>query len=172
MRLVESLLNYSSLYNYIIPSTALRLKRLLCCCSNSKSACQKCQMRRPRTPSLKQINGNLSPLTLKLWLCALCGCKALVAKPFSTPENRLGLGAGLILTLTSMTNLASTYRNQGRWKEAEEMEVQVMETSDQHRQPGVDVLGPRAVERGRRARGASDGDELEGAWGGASRHAD
>jgi tetratricopeptide (TPR) repeat protein len=31
-------------------------------------------------------------------------------------------------TLTSMNNLASTFRNQGRWKEAEELEVQVMET--------------------------------------------
>ncbi|KAH0544448.1 hypothetical protein GP486_008515 [Trichoglossum hirsutum] len=27
-----------------------------------------------------------------------------------------------------MANLASTYRNQGRWKEAEELEVQVMKT--------------------------------------------
>jgi len=32
-------------------------------------------------------------------------------------------------TLNSMANLASTYRNQGRWKEAEELGVQVMETS-------------------------------------------
>ncbi|KIX10040.1 uncharacterized protein Z518_01121 [Rhinocladiella mackenziei CBS 650.93] len=32
-------------------------------------------------------------------------------------------------TLTSMANLASTYRNQGRWQEAEELDVQVMETS-------------------------------------------
>ena len=31
-------------------------------------------------------------------------------------------------TLTSMGNLASTYQNQGRWKEAEELFVQVMET--------------------------------------------
>lgn len=31
-------------------------------------------------------------------------------------------------TLTSMGNLASTYSNQGRWKEAEELEVQVTET--------------------------------------------
>jgi tetratricopeptide (TPR) repeat protein len=31
-------------------------------------------------------------------------------------------------TLTSMANLALTYRNQGRWKEAEELGVQVMET--------------------------------------------
>ena len=31
-------------------------------------------------------------------------------------------------TLTSMANLASTFWNQGRWKEAEELEVQVMET--------------------------------------------
>src|SRR5204863_55681 len=32
-------------------------------------------------------------------------------------------------TLTSIANLASTYWNQGRWEEAEELEVQVMETS-------------------------------------------
>jgi tetratricopeptide (TPR) repeat protein len=32
-------------------------------------------------------------------------------------------------TLSSMANLAATYRNQGRWKEAEELFVQVMETS-------------------------------------------
>ncbi|KAF7553925.1 hypothetical protein G7Z17_g3294 [Cylindrodendrum hubeiense] len=32
-------------------------------------------------------------------------------------------------TLTSMANLASTYRNQGRWDEAEKLEVQVMETN-------------------------------------------
>ena len=31
-------------------------------------------------------------------------------------------------TLTSMGNLASTYRNQGRWTEAEKLFVQVMET--------------------------------------------
>ena len=73
-----------------------------------------------------------------------------------------------------MANLASTYRNQGRWKEAEELEVQVMETSkrvlgagasfhaDQHGQPGVDVLESRTMEGGRRAGGASDGDEKEG----------
>jgi nucleoside phosphorylase/tetratricopeptide (TPR) repeat protein len=38
-------------------------------------------------------------------------------------------------TLTSMANLASTYRNQGRWTEAEKLEVQVMETRKT-------VLGP------------------------------
>ena len=32
-------------------------------------------------------------------------------------------------TLTSMANLASTYSNQGRWKEAEELEVGVLETT-------------------------------------------
>jgi len=31
-------------------------------------------------------------------------------------------------TLASITNLASTYENQGRWKEAEELKVQVIET--------------------------------------------
>ena len=30
--------------------------------------------------------------------------------------------------LTSMANLASVYWSQGRWKEAEELEVQVIET--------------------------------------------
>jgi len=38
------------------------------------------------------------------------------------------LGEEHLYTLTSMGNLASTYRNQGRWKEAEELDVQVMET--------------------------------------------
>jgi hypothetical protein len=32
-------------------------------------------------------------------------------------------------TLTSMANLASTFWNQGRWEEAEQLFVQVMETS-------------------------------------------
>ena len=32
-------------------------------------------------------------------------------------------------TLTSMAHFASIYRNEGRWKEAEELELQVMETS-------------------------------------------
>jgi WD40 repeat protein len=39
------------------------------------------------------------------------------------------LGAEHPDTLTSIANLASTYRNQGQWKEAEELEVQVIETS-------------------------------------------
>ncbi|RYP57172.1 hypothetical protein DL770_010735 [Monosporascus sp. CRB-9-2] len=39
------------------------------------------------------------------------------------------LGADHPSTLTSMANLASTYRNQGRWEEAEKLEVRVMETS-------------------------------------------
>ena len=32
-------------------------------------------------------------------------------------------------TLTSMGNLASTYQNQGQWKEAEELQVHVIQTS-------------------------------------------
>jgi hypothetical protein len=38
------------------------------------------------------------------------------------------LGAEHPDTLTSMANLASTYWNQGRWDEAEQLGVQVMET--------------------------------------------
>ena len=37
------------------------------------------------------------------------------------------LGAEHPDTLTAMANLASTYRNQGRWNEAEQLEVQVMD---------------------------------------------
>ena len=40
------------------------------------------------------------------------------------------LGAEHPLTLTSIGNLASTYGNQGRWEEAEKLEVQVMETME------------------------------------------
>jgi hypothetical protein len=56
-------------------------------------------------------------------------------------------------TLTSMGNLTSTYRNQGRWKEAEELDVQAMETrkrvlgeehpdTDQHEEPCTHLQGP------------------------------
>lgn len=38
------------------------------------------------------------------------------------------LGVGHPLTLINIANLASTYRNQGWWKEAEELEVQMTET--------------------------------------------
>lgn len=31
-------------------------------------------------------------------------------------------------TLTSIVNLAATYKNQRKWKEAEELQVQLMET--------------------------------------------
>lgn len=68
-------------------------------------------------------------------------------------------------TLTSMGNLASTYWRQGRWKEAEELELQVMETreiaecrasfhADQHGQPDSDTMESRTVDRGGKAGGA------------------
>jgi hypothetical protein len=38
------------------------------------------------------------------------------------------LGADHPDSLSSVANLAWTYRNQGRWKEAETLQVQVMET--------------------------------------------
>ena len=31
-------------------------------------------------------------------------------------------------TLISIANLASTYRNQGRWKEAEKLQIQILDT--------------------------------------------
>ena len=60
-------------------------------------------------------------------------------------------------TLTSKANLASTYRNQGRWKEAEELEVQVVEMSarvgasfhtGQHEQSRIYVKRPRSQGQG------------------------
>lgn len=38
------------------------------------------------------------------------------------------LSAEHLYTLTGMGNLAPMYRNQGQWKEAEELEVHVMKT--------------------------------------------
>ena len=57
------------------------------------------------------------PPTLKLhWSCRL-PCASVPVTSFH-PD-----------TLISIANLASTYWNQGRWKEAEELQVQVMETT-------------------------------------------
>jgi hypothetical protein len=43
-----------------------------------------------------------------------------------TEISSMVLGKENLGTLTSMVNLASTYREQGWWKDAEELEVQVM----------------------------------------------
>ena len=40
------------------------------------------------------------------------------------------LGAEHPDTITSVANLASTYRKQGRWNEAEKLEVQVMDMTE------------------------------------------
>ena len=73
-----------------------------------------------------------------------------------------------------MANLASTYRDLGRWKEAEELKVQVMKirkrllgeehpSTDQHDQPRINVQGSSTIERGQRAADADDEDEKEAA---------
>ncbi|KAK4246513.1 hypothetical protein C7999DRAFT_42103 [Corynascus novoguineensis] len=43
-------------------------------------------------------------------------------------------------TLTSMANLAWTYSSQGRWKEAEGLEMQVMETKKRAKNLAVQVM--------------------------------
>jgi tetratricopeptide (TPR) repeat protein len=71
-------------------------------------------------------------LLQKLGLCLLSDGRWNEAEiPFMQvmEERKRVLGQEHPDTLTSMANLASTYRNQGRWKEAEELFVQVMETS-------------------------------------------
>ncbi|OCK76768.1 hypothetical protein K432DRAFT_265065, partial [Lepidopterella palustris CBS 459.81] len=44
-------------------------------------------------------------------------------------DRKATLGAEHLKTLNSINSLRLTYRNQGRWKEAEKMDVQVMEMS-------------------------------------------
>jgi len=76
-----------------------------------------------------------------LWKFGMCLCSDGRYNEAETPilrameTRRRVLGPEHPDTLTSMSNLASTYRNQGRWTEAEELEVQVMETRRR-------VLGP------------------------------
>jgi hypothetical protein len=38
-----------------------------------------------------------------------------------------------------MANLASTYRNQGRWREAEELDVQVMQRRERKEEETLEV---------------------------------
>jgi hypothetical protein len=98
-------------------------------------------------------------------------------------EGKRVLGQGHPHTLPSMGNLAKTYTQQGRWKEAEELQAQVMEM-------GKRVLGyeypftltnmgnlacinihlPRAVEGGRGAGSTGYGDEEASARRGAPRY--
>ena len=86
------------------------------------------------------------------------------------------LGADHPDTLTSMANLASTYRNQGRWEEAEKLDVQVMETSKtklgaDHPDTLTSMANLASTyrnqgrwEEAEEAGGAGDGDEQDEAW--------
>lgn len=69
-------------------------------------------------------------------------------------------------TLTSMRNLASVYLNQGRFNEAEILgyagdefeeggaQREASRHSDEHEQPGIDILGPGSIGRGGEVGGA------------------
>jgi hypothetical protein len=62
-------------------------------------------------------------------------------------------------TMTIIANLASTYWNQGRWKEAEELEVHVMEADRLRKPPGVNwakALEKRRLEIVARKKPAQD----------------
>ena len=95
------------------------------------------------------------------------------------------LGLEHLDTLTRMSILASTLLNQGLWKEAEQLETQVVETSfrmlglehpardaGQHGWPCINTFQSRPVEGRRGDRNASHGDkkEVAGTW--AFQHAD
>lgn len=71
-----------------------------------------------------------------------------------------------------MNNLANTYRNQERWKEAKELGIQVLETQKQalgleHPDTLSSMLSnisrSRTIEGSRKATGAGDGDPKAGA---------
>jgi len=79
-------------------------------------------------------------------------------------------------------NLALVYHEGGRWKEAEELNVQVMETRkrvlgvehpgtlEEYWQPCINIQESGSVEGGRGAGCSCHEDNKEGAWSGASRH--
>ena len=77
--------------------------------------------------------GNATLLDASTWVgiyfneCGLYGKAAGTLKQ-TWDRQKAVLGEEHPDTLSSMANLASTYSNQGRWKEAEELEVGVMET--------------------------------------------
>ncbi|KAF8878595.1 hypothetical protein CPB84DRAFT_329274 [Gymnopilus junonius] len=84
-------------------------------------------------------------------------------------------------TLSSISNLAATYWNQGRWKEAEDLGfrswtcargawARSSRYSDQHEQPCSHLLESRKVERGRGFGGSGHGHAQESAWARSSRH--
>ncbi|KAF2023397.1 hypothetical protein EK21DRAFT_105340 [Setomelanomma holmii] len=65
------------------------------------------------------------------------------------------LGADYLDTLTSIANLASTYRNQGRWDAAEELEVQ-----NQGRWDAAEELEVQVMETCKKKLGADHPDTL------------
>src|SRR5947207_15189382 len=75
------------------------------------------------------------------------------------------LGEEHAYTLSSMANLASTFWNQGRWKEAEELDVQVMETFKR-------VVGAEHPSTLTSTANLASTYRNQGAGRGASRHAD
>ncbi|TVY65282.1 Kinesin light chain [Fusarium oxysporum f. sp. cubense] len=80
---------------------------------------------------------------LQDWACLLPNCALcmLTSGNYKAAENSGGkavetramvLGEEHPSTLTSMGNLASTYMNQGRWKEAEELEMSLKVLGEEH----------------------------------------
>jgi len=60
-------------------------------------------------------------------------------------------------TLASMANLAATYKNQGRWNEAEGLEVQIMETSSRCSAKSIQMPWPAWPTLQRHTRTRADG---------------
>ena len=83
-------------------------------------------------------------LTLQHWLAKFLSCRgfyqlAVIIFQRVVAQKEKCLGLEHPNTLTSMCDLAETYHYQGRWKEAKELNVQVMETRKR-------VLGPEHPE--------------------------
>ncbi|KAK4170577.1 hypothetical protein QBC36DRAFT_341619, partial [Triangularia setosa] len=88
------------------------------------------------------------------------------------------LGADHPSTLTSMANLASTYKNQGRWEEAEKLLVQVMEASKTKLGADAGKLDVQVMETRKTKLGADHPDTLTSmnnlafTWKSQGRHSD
>ncbi|KIW35751.1 uncharacterized protein PV06_11909 [Exophiala oligosperma] len=104
-----------------------------------------------KKPPAKDSLTEWTSLLNRAVLYCLCTGNSVDAEKMSAQSLKLRkqvLGADHPDTLTSMANLASTYWNQGRWKEAEELFVQVREIMTRHGQSGLDLPESRAMEGG------------------------
>jgi hypothetical protein len=85
-------------------------------------------------------------------------------------------------TILTMGNLASTYRELGKYTEAEKLEIQVLDARNRilgvehpdtiscHGKSSTNISSPRKIHRGRKAGDPSSGCKEQNSWSGTPRH--